>query len=261
MIFDLRADLLYRFDDPAEVLLLVEAADHPAQTVLSQSLAIEPASGLIRDVAQDGQRRAVFKAHGEVGLTYVARVRRPPDATDADLGIDPVAAIPADVLPWLFASRYCPSDRFVAFVSDTFAGLTDAALVQAILDWVHDHLDYRFGVSDSSTDAWDTFETRAGVCRDFTHLAISLLRAAGVPARAVSAYAFSLTPPDMHAVVEAWVGGRWRLFDPTRRAAPNNLVRIAWGADAAHIAFMTIFGSATMLKQRFHVEQADLAPA
>ena len=256
MIFDLRADLLYRFDDPAEVLLLIEAAEHPAQTILSEHLSIHPATDLVRDAGPEGLRRAVFIGHGDVHMTYRAQVHRPPDPDDDDLTVAPVAELPADVLAWLWPSRYCPSDQFGGVIDQTFAGLTDAALVTAILTWVRGNLDYRPGASNSSTDAMETFKARAGVCRDFTHLAISLLRAAGVPARAVSAYAYSLTPPDMHAVVEAWVGGRWRLFDPTGRAERDNLIRIATGADAAHIAFMTIFGTATLLKQRFTVAKA-----
>ncbi|MDO8323921.1 MAG: transglutaminase family protein, partial [Phenylobacterium sp.] len=99
----------------------------------------------------------------------------------------------------------------------------------------------------------DTFVDRAGVCRDFAHLAISLCRAADIPARAVSAYAWKLEPPDLHAVAEVYLGGRWRLIDATGLAPIDGLVRVATGLDAADIAFMTIFGRANLISQSFTV--------
>lgn len=253
MIFDVSADLAYSFPAPSEVLLLIEAADTDGQSVLSETLEIEPAVLLSRVMGRDGQRRTVFTAQGEMRLSYRASVERADVEDDGDRTIASIRDLPDDVLPFLWQSRYCPSDRFESFTERTFGKLTDAALIDAILDWVADHLIYRGGVSSSRSDAMDTFVDRAGVCRDYTHLAVSLLRASGVPARAVSAYAWMLEPPDMHAVVEAWVGGRWRLFDPTRRAPVEGLVRVATGADAAHIAFMTIFGRARMQSQAFRI--------
>jgi len=85
----------------------------------------------------------------------------------------------------------------------------------AIVAWIAANVDYRFGVSGSETTAARTFIDRAGVCRDFTHLGITLCRAAGIPARAVSAYADQLRPPDFHAVFEVWLSGGWWLIDPT----------------------------------------------
>lgn len=257
MIFDVRADLLYRFDAPCEVLLLIEAADHPGQAVRAQSLTIEPVRDLARAVDATGGRRAAFVAEGEVRIAYAASVERNDPAEDDDRSVHPIRDLPDEALPFLWPSRYCPSDRFHHFVERTFGGLKDGALVEAILGWTAEHLEYRGGVSTSLTDALDTFVDRVGVCRDYAHLAISLLRASGVPARAVSAYAWGLEPPDMHAVVEAWVGGRWRLFDPTGRAPVEGLVRVATGPDAAHIAFMTILGGARMLEQSFRIDRRE----
>lgn len=257
MIFDVSADLTYHFADPCEVLLLIEAADAPGQSVLSESLSIEPAVALSRVMDRDGQRRTVFTAQGDMRLSYQASVERDDHADDGDRAIAGIRDLPDEAVPYLWPSRYCPADRFERFAERTFGGLEDGARVEAILDWVAGHLEYRGGVSSSRTDAMDTFLDRAGVCRDYTHLAVSLLRASGVPARAVSAYAWMLQPPDMHAVVEAWVGGRWRLFDPTRRAPVEGLVRVATGADAAHIAFMTIFGRARMLEQSFRIARRE----
>ncbi|MEO6569751.1 MAG: transglutaminase family protein, partial [Opitutaceae bacterium] len=80
------------------------------------------------------------------------------------------------------------------------------------------------------------------VCRDYTHLAIALCRALSIPARYVGGYALGLAPMDFHACFEAYLGGRWYLFDPTDGIAPDNIVVIARGRDAANAALTTIFG-------------------
>lgn len=258
MIFDVAADMTYRFAEPSDVLLLIEAADGQGQSVVSESLDIAPAEDVTRRSDDIGGRRTVFRAHGDVRIAYRAAVERPDSPLDDDdRSVLPLRDLPSEALPWLWASRYCPSDRFEGFVERTFGGLKDKALVDGVLDWVFDNVEYRRGVSSWTHTAVDTMLDRAGVCRDFTHLTIALLRAAGVPARAVSAYAWTLEPPDMHAVVEAFIGGRWRLIDPTRRAPVEGLIRVATGADAAHIAFMSVYGRAQMLDLAFSISRRD----
>ena len=95
-----------------------------------------------------------------------------------------------------------------------------------------------------TTTAADAFVSRQGVCRDYAHLMASFARAAGMPARLVSAYAWRLEPPDFHAVVEVWLDGAWHLLDATGLAPIEGLARICVGRDATDIAFMTIFGEA-----------------
>src|SRR5262249_11654970 len=94
----------------------------------------------------------------------------------------------------------------------------------------------------------------AGVCRDFAHLAIAFCRSLGIPARFVSAYAYGLNPPDFHAYIEAFLGGRWILFDPTRLAPQSSFVRIGQGRDAADTSFATIFGGAVMNKMELSMQ-------
>ncbi len=128
--------------------------------------------------------------------------------------------------------------------------------VLAILGWIKENLDYEFGVSNSETTAAQTFIDRAGVCRDFTHMGITLCRASGIPARAVSAYAFELSPPDFHAIFEVWLSNGWWLVDPTGMAPIEGLVRIACGRDAGDIAFLSTQGNCQMLSQSVRVEAA-----
>lgn len=254
MKLSVRSRLEYHFEQPSEVLLLVEAAHSPDQKVLRESLVFDPPIEHTRiDDPATGERRVVFTGHGRLVIDYSADVElldRVPELTGPATVL---RDLPGEALPYLRGSRYCPSDRFEHFVEREFGGLQGGEQVVAIIDWIRANVDYRHGVSSAQTTAEDTFTDRCGVCRDFTHLALSLLRASNIPARAVSAYAFKLEPPDFHAVVEVWLGGRWRLIDVTGLSPAEGLVRIAVGRDAADIAFMTIFGGAEMISQEVEV--------
>ena len=125
-----------------------------------------------------------------------------------------------------------------------------------ILDWLDRNLDYVVGVSNAETTAERTFVDRAGVCRDFTHLGITLARALGIPARAVSAYALQLEPPDFHAIFEVYLENGWWLIDPTRLAPIEGIVRIGSGRDASDIAFLTSNKQCQMVAQTVRVSKA-----
>lgn len=129
------------------------------------------------------------------------------------------------------------------------------ARVMAVLDWINRHVDYVSGMSTPESTAAQTFMTRAGVCRDFTHLAISFCRALSIPSRAVSAYAFGLQPADFHAVMEVNLAGRWWIVDPTRLAPVEGLARIAHGRDAADIAFLTTDQACQVISQKIEVQE------
>ena len=257
MQFQIQAELTYDFAERCEVLLLMEAARGPDQTVHRERLELTPAADVARlDDPLTGERRAVFTAEGRVQLRYEAEVEvQVRDATLKRVPAVPIRDLPGEALRYLRGSRYCPSDRFERFVEREFGDLSGGDKVAEIMTWIAEHLDYRTGVSDAASTALDTFVDRAGVCRDFTHLAIALCRAADIPARAVSAYAWKLEPPDLHAVVEVYLGGRWRLADPTGRAPVQGLVRVATGLDATDIAFMTIFGRAELVSQSFAIRE------
>jgi transglutaminase-like putative cysteine protease len=262
MRFEVEASLTYDFAGPCEVLLLVEAAHGPDQIVRSEALTFWPNVDAVRvDDPVTFERRTVFTASGQINALYRAQVEIMP--RDHDLADAPAMAIrdlPSEVLPFLRASRYSPSDRLEQFVEREFAGLSGGQKVKAIMDWIAGHVDYRAGASHSATTAIDTLVDRAGVCRDFTHLVIGLCRAADIPARAVSAYAWKLEPPDLHAIAEVYLGDRWRLVDATGLAPIEGLVRVATGRDAADIAFMTIFGRATLIEQSFSIQAMEPPP-
>ena len=257
MRFSINADLTYHFYAPSEVLLLLEAANGGDQRVVREILTFSnnPSATRIDDHVS-GERRIAFMAADTVRILYEAEVDVAPRQTAlSGVPATVIEHLPADSLRHLRPSRYCPSDRFERFVNREFGDTAGGDRVEAILAWIAKHLDYVAGVSDAATTALDTFVDRAGVCRDFTHLTISLCRASQIPARAVSAYGWRLEPPDMHAVVEVFVGDRWQLVDPTGKVSPDGLVRVATGRDAADIAFMTIFGQADLVTQAFSIDQ------
>ena len=152
---------------------------------------------------------------------------------------DPAPVTDYDLCMYLRPSRYAEADKFYGFAATEFGGYIDSAiLLEKVSSWVGSRLSYVPGSSDPIDGAVDTLLAGAGVCHDFAHLVVALLRAVNVPARVVSVYAPGLYPMDFHAVAEAFVEGQWRVVDGTLLAPRQTLVRIATGRDAADIAFL-----------------------
>ena len=178
--------------------------------------------------------------------------------TKGDLTIDYSATVEAAAAPQVDEfeliefgrpSRYCEVDAMYGMVRQQFDGLTGQSLVDAIADWVRSHLTYVPGSSTVTDGALATYEAGRGVCRDYAHLVIAMLRAVDIPARLVSVYAPDLAPMDFHAVAEAFVDGHWQIVDATDLAPVSSMVRIATGRDAADTAFLTKHGAAVDLLQ------------
>ncbi|MDH6180536.1 transglutaminase-like putative cysteine protease [Microbacteriaceae bacterium SG_E_30_P1] len=148
-----------------------------------------------------------------------------------------------DLIRYLRPSRYCESDSLTPMARQTFSGLSGHALLTSVVDWVSSHLTYVSGSSEPTDGAVQTLADRRGVCRDYAHLVIALLRALDIPARMVAVYAPGLSPMDFHAVVEAHIDGQWWLVDATRLAPRQSMLRISTGRDAADVAFLTNHGS------------------
>lgn len=167
------------------------------------------------------------------------------DAIDVDPGARqvPVRELPDDVLVYLLQSRYCPSDKMAGKVPAQVRGLAPGyAQVEGIRRWIHEQHEYRYGVSCENTDALDTLEAKAGVCRDFAHVGVALCRSLQIPARVVVGYLHQLDPMDMHAWFEAYVGDRWYTFDATQAQARGGRIVVAYGRDIADVAFLSNYG-------------------
>ena len=167
---------------------------------------------------------------GTVEIVYAARGIAPADEDPVEDG---------DAVLHLRPSRYCEVDEFTRIAEEIVGDRSGLEALQAVVDWVHGHLDYVPGSSSITDSARSTYVARQGVCRDFAHLTSTLLRASGIPARCSSVYAPGLSPMDFHLVVEALVEDRWLLADATHLAPRESMVRIATGQDAADTAFMT----------------------
>jgi transglutaminase-like putative cysteine protease len=144
-----------------------------------------------------------------------------------------------DLVVYLRPSRYCESDSLTPTARSEFFGLTGVELLNAVSSWVHNRLSYVPGSSRVTDGAVGTLLARRGVCRDYAHLVIALLRGIDVPARMAAVYAPGLSPMDFHAVAEAYIDGTWHIVDATGLAPRQSLVRISTGRDAADIAFLT----------------------
>jgi transglutaminase-like putative cysteine protease len=245
---DLRYDVR---SDGSDFIFNVQATPTPQQRVISEKLEVEPPLQVhaYTDPAA-GARFLRLRAHAgplRVCCETVVDLAHH-QAAPSTLGEVPIQELDARILPYLYPSRYCESDRLHRFAFAQFGGLWQGyQRVQAIRDWVHGHVEFVSNSSDANTSACDTLVTKQGVCRDFAHLMIALCRAINIPARFATGIDYgsdpALGPQDFHAYVEAYVGHRWYLFDPSGTAIPMGFIRLATGRDAADAAFASIFGS------------------
>jgi transglutaminase-like putative cysteine protease len=233
------------------------------QRVLSESLTLTP--DLPRRVYADpaiGHRFLRLHASGgPLTLHYQARVQRTVQPLDPQAQEVPIAELPDELLHNLNPTRYCESDQLSQVSQDMFGQLPQGlSRVQAIVDWIHQNIRYQVGTSNALTTARDVLAGRVGVCRDFAHLGVTFCRALNIPARLVVGYAsFDEPPPDFHAMFEAYLGGRWVMFDATKMSPIDDLVRVATGRDAKDVAFATIYGPATMLEMAPLISKVGLA--
>ena len=229
-----------------------------AVRLILQMTVFDPAPGTVAEDLQitcDGRPVAVQEIVLPGGTR--AHVLRPTAGRlviDYDAVVHGDAAEPdvteADRLMYLCPSRYAESDRLGATARSEFAGIEGAEeLLAAVSSWVGSRLSYVPGSSGPTDGSVDTLLLRQGVCRDYAHLVIALLRALDVPARLTAVYAPGLSPMDFHAVAEALVDERWRVVDATLLAPRGSLVRIATGRDAADTAFLSAYEGRAELRE------------
>ncbi|CAN5528502.1 transglutaminase family protein [soil metagenome] len=257
--------LEYEVSGPTHFLFNIEAAFHDGHEVVEERLTITP-SMKVRHFCDErsGNRFIRLDApKGILSINYHARVQLHPVPVPLHLDEMPVSALPDEVLHFLMPSRYCESDSMSRIAQQLFGHLPQGmGRVRAIESWIHESIEYQPGFTQSTTTAQDVFVQRIGVCRDFAHLGITLCRALNIPARLVVGYVhFEEPPQDFHAVFEAWLDGRWVLFDATRSAPIDRLVRIGTGRDAKDVAFATIFGDVKMRCKEITVDEGDLPAA
>jgi transglutaminase-like putative cysteine protease len=253
MNFRVSCELGYNLNSPATFLFALKCLETGGQKISSESLATTPEVGVEEFQIESGMNRfcrMLTHNPGTIGIRYTADVSTSSKIVDVSkLSLKGTAELNPEGIPFLFPSRYCQSDRMREQANAIFGHIVGPLpIASAVSDWIYENIAYVSGSSVETSSAMDTMEHKQGVCRDFAHLGITLCRALNVPARYVSAYSYQLNPPDFHACFEVFVNGWWYVFDPTRLAPLNGLVRIATGRDAADAAVCTIFGDPVLTK-------------
>jgi transglutaminase-like putative cysteine protease len=262
--YSLGCDLSYDVKSPTVFIFNLQVAKLVRHHNLVERLSISPRHDTRTYIVPDIRNRyfSIDAEPGPLNVRYEAEVTL--DVYRADpctIDETPLNAIPLDIMPFLLPSRFVPSDRLAAFAQKEFGALPQGhRRVTAVCNWIYDNIDYQRGSSNETTTASESLIKRAGVCRDFSHIGIAFCRALNIPARFVSCYAYGLEPRDFHAVFEAYLDGRWWLFDATRQANLDGLVRIGVGRDAAEIAFASPFGEMEAGPVKITIEHADGSP-
>jgi transglutaminase-like putative cysteine protease len=234
----------------------------PTQRVIAESFSTTPANPLdeFRDGSGYNRFLRIDVPPGRFNIRYLATVEVQAPDRDTFAPETPLAKVPGEVLSFVQGSRYCEVEALYGFAVRKFGNLPQGyQRVQSICRWVKENVDYQVGSSTTTYSARDVLAIRAGVCRDFAHLVIALCRALNIPARFVTAYTkYEDPPPDFHAVVEAFLGDRWYLFDPTELSPISDLIRLGTGRDASDVPFATYFGAARLRRLSPLVEPANV---
>ncbi|MGW6424635.1 transglutaminase-like domain-containing protein [Nocardia sp. NPDC055053] len=234
-----------------DVSATLEIAVH-AGTVLQWQIAVarQPGIDLVESMTcvLDGEfltpREVIGPHHSRLHVleTRAGTLRLDYQATVFGVAV-PTPATDYEIALYRRPSRYAESDKLLGFAAAEFGyGIIDPDMPARVAAWVGRRISYVSGSSAPIDGAVETLLSGTGVCRDFSHLVVALLRAVGVPARVAAVYAPGCVPMDFHAVAEAYVDGAWRALDPTCLAPRSSLVRIATGRDASDIAFLDNHG-------------------
>ena len=210
------------------------------------------------------ERLDLVPASASVRYDAVVEVPSRYDDIDEGAGATLVEDLPDDAFVYLLDSRFCWPDVFGQQAWDLFGNFKPGwQRVQAVCDWVHDNITYQVGASAPDTSAYDVWQTRKGVCRDYTQLGITLCRALNIPARYVGGYIPDVgvepspLPMDFCSWFEAWLDGRWWTFDPRNNEPRTGRVVVARGRDALDTAMVTTWGGATLRLMTVWADEAN----
>lgn len=257
MYIRLGYELIYQCPQPTPMILNLHVHYSRASDLLRPDhLRTDPPVpiALYRDGFGNWCSRIVAPA-GRIRLTADAVIRDSglPEPVMMDAVQHQVQALPEETLVYLLGSRYCETDLFTDIAWKRF-GHTPLGWprVQAICDFVHQHITFGYQYARPTKTAWETYNERQGVCRDYAHLAITLCRCLNIPARYCTAYLGDIgvpvvdAPMDFAGSMEVFLGGQWHAFDPRNNQQRIGRVLIARGRDAADVAITTTYGPHTL---------------
>jgi transglutaminase-like putative cysteine protease len=263
-------ELIYDCPQPTPMILLLNVHyTRVSDVVVPDQLSISPSIPITayRDGFGNWCSRVVAPA-GQIRFSTDAVVSDTglPDEVAPSAPQHPVQDLPEDCLVFLLGSRYCETDRLSDVAWSLFGGAPMGwGRVQAICDFVHQHIVFGYQYARPTKTAWEVFNEKAGVCRDFAHLAITFCRCMNIPARYCTGYLGDIgvppnpSPMDFAGWFEAYLGGRWYVFDPRNYVPRIGRILIARGRDAADVAISTTFGPNTL--KSFRVWTDEVIPA
>jgi len=253
MLIRLGYDLRFELPQPTPMILNLNVHySRSGDLVESDRIITEPATpmAMYRDGAGNWCTRIVAPA-GAFRITANGLIRDSglAEPTFAQAVEHPVESLPADTLVYLLASRYCETELLAPAAWNLFGAVPPGwGRVQAVCDYVHDLIAFDYQAARPTKTAWEVFNERRGVCRDYAHLAIAFCRCLNIPARYCTGYLGDIGvaplpgPMDFAGWFEAYLGGSWHSFDPRNNARRIGRILIARGRDAVDVAMTMTFG-------------------
>jgi transglutaminase-like putative cysteine protease len=261
-------DIDIRLWQPTTLITVMDVHESQREDIAWENeFETSPAVHVQTFVDEDGNKlRRLTAGPGIVGmkLTGVVNNSGALDDCDPNAELVPVQDLPPEALPYLRSSRYCETDLLSDFAWGAFGSIPGGyARVQAVCDYVHDRLRFSYPEARPTRTAAQAMDEQIGVCRDFTHLAVTLCRCLNIPARYCNGYLGDFgvppdpAPMDFNAWMEAYIGGRWYTFDPRHNARRIGRILIARGRDAADIPMITSFGPHKLAKFAVITEEIE----
>jgi transglutaminase-like putative cysteine protease len=269
---DVGYELIYDLPQPTPMLLVLHIHYTRASDILvPDHILTDPPVPLVayRDGFGNWCSRIVAPAgRFRIASNAVVRDSGKPDTAVKDAQQHSIEDLPEEALVLLLASRYCDTEKLSQTAWDLFGQTQPGwARVQAICDYVHNHIAFNYGDANPTRTASEAFYERRGVCRDFTHLAIAFCRSMNIPARYCTGYLSDLGTPkpwavgDFAAWFEAYIGGRWQMFDPRNNTPRLGRVLMARGRDAIDVAITTTFGPNTLVSFKVVTDETPASAA
>jgi transglutaminase-like putative cysteine protease len=258
MIIKIGFDIQFEVPAPTPMILMLYV--HPSRQAdlrTEEKIVVEPGVALSDFTDLYGNRCARLVAPpGNIRFTLEAVIEDSgkPDEQNPGAIQHPVEELPDETLPFLLTSRYCEVDKLSDIAWNLFGDTPPGwARAKAICEWVHKHITFGYHFADSTKSAFDVYNDPRGVCRDFSHLALTFCRCMNIPARYATGYMGDIgvpvvLPMDFSGWYEVYLGGRWYTFDARHNIARIARIVMAYGRDAADVALTTNFGRATLKK-------------
>jgi transglutaminase-like putative cysteine protease len=249
------------FELPAPVSMVMMLYTHPSRSnslLVPERIHCSPLLPIDTFIDHYGNRCGrVAAPAGELRLWHEAVVRDSglPDPVHLEAAQWEVQDLPTDVVPFLFASRYCETDHLGTIAWELFGNTPLGwSRVQAVCNWVHENVKFGYEFARPTKSAYEVYQERRGVCRDFSHLLIAFLRCLNIPARYATGYLGDIgvplvpDPMDFSAWTEVFLDGRWYTFDARHNVPRIGRIVMARGKDAVDVALTTSFGPSTLKK-------------